>query len=259
MAGAEIIGVFFSLFFFLVFILLIILPFGLKIVNQYERGVKFTLGKFSGTMGPGLKLVIPIIQSWHRIDMRIRTVDVPSQDCVSKDNVTIKVNAVLYFKVSSSDKAVIEVENYGFAVSQLSQTTMRNIVGEFELDEILQKREEVSHKIKSIVDKETDAWGIHVDRIELKHIELPDSMKRAMAHQAEAERDRRARVTLALGEQQAAQKLAQAGKEIGSEPSALQLRLFQTMSEIATENNSTIIVPIPVEFLDYMRRKPGKG
>ena len=258
MAGAEIIGVFFSLFFFLVFILLIILPFGLKIVNQYERGVKFTLGKFSGTMGPGLKLVIPIIQSWHRIDMRIRTVDVPSQDCVSKDNVTIKVNAVLYFKVSNSEKAVIEVENYGFAVSQLSQTTMRNIVGEFELDEILQKREEVSHKIKSIVDKETDAWGIHVDRIELKHIELPDTMKRAMAHQAEAERDRRARVTLALGEQQAAQKLAQAGKEIGSEPSALQLRLFQTMSEIATENNSTIIVPIPVEFLDYMRRKPGK-
>ena len=135
MAGAEIIGVFFSLFFFLVFILLIILPFGLKIVNQYERGVKFTLGKFSGTMGPGLKLVIPLIQSWHRIDMRIRTVDVPSQDCVSKDNVTIKVNAVLYFKVSSSEKAVIEVENYGFAVSQLSQTTMRNIVGEFELDE----------------------------------------------------------------------------------------------------------------------------
>jgi len=163
----------------------------LKVVNQYERGVRFTLGKYSGTLEPGLRLIIPIIQSWRRIDMRIRTVDVPSQDCVSKDNLTIKVNAVLYFKVVDAKKAVIEVEQFGFATSQLAQTTMRNIIGEFELDEILQKREEVSKKIKDIVDKDTDPWGVKVDKIELKDIELPDSMKRAMAHQAEAERDRR--------------------------------------------------------------------
>lgn len=244
-----------GIIFFAVFVIAVIIPFTLKIVNQYERGVKFTLGKFSGTMNPGLRIIIPVLQSWTRIDMRIRTVDVPSQDCVSKDNVTIKVNAVLYFKVMNSDRAVIEVENYSFAVSQLSQTTMRNIVGEFELDEILQKREEVSHKIKSIVDKETDAWGLKVDRIELKHIELPDSMKRAMAHQAEAERDRRARVTLALGEKQAAQKLAEAGRVIGSEPSALQLRLFQTMTEISAEKNSTIVVPVPVELLDFLKKR----
>ena len=239
-----------------VFVFAVIIPFTFKVVNQYERGVKFTLGKYSGTMNPGLRIIIPVLQTWVRIDMRIRTVDVPSQDCVSKDNVTIKVNAVLYFKIINSERAVIEVENYGFAVSQLSQTTMRNIVGEFELDEILQKREEVSHKIKSIVDKETDAWGIKVDRIELKHIEMPDTMKRAMAHQAEAERDRRARVTLALGEQQAAQKLAEAGREISSEPAALQLRLFQTMTEISAEKNSTIIVPVPIELLDFIKKRP---
>ena len=239
-----------------VFVFAVVIPFTFKVVNQYERGVKFTLGKYSGTMDPGLRIVIPILQTWTRIDMRIRTVDVPSQDCVSKDNVTIKVNAVLYFKVMNSERAVIEVENYGFAVSQLSQTTMRNIVGEFELDEILQKREEVSHKIKSIVDKETDEWGVQVHKIELKHIEMPDTMKRAMAHQAEAERDRRARVTLALGEKQAAQKLTEAGKEMSSEPAALQLRLFQTMTEISAEKNSTIIIPVPVELLDFIRKRP---
>ena len=239
-----------------VFVFAVVIPFTFKVVNQYERGVKFTLGKYSGTMDPGLRIVIPILQTWVRIDMRIRTVDVPSQDCVSKDNVTIKVNAVLYFKVMNSERAVIEVENYGFAVSQLSQTTMRNIVGEFELDEILQKREEVSHKIKSIVDKETDEWGVQVHKIELKHIEMPDTMKRAMAHQAEAERDRRARVTLALGEKQAAQKLTEAGKEMSSEPAALQLRLFQTMTEISAEKNSTIIIPVPVELLDFIRKRP---
>ena len=239
-----------------IFVFAVVIPFTFKVVNQYERGVKFTLGKYSGTMDPGLRIVIPVLQTWVRIDMRIRTVDVPSQDCVSKDNVTIKVNAVLYFKVMNSERAVIEVENYGFAVSQLSQTTMRNIVGEFELDEILQKREEVSHKIKSIVDKETDEWGVQVHKIELKHIEMPDTMKRAMAHQAEAERDRRARVTLALGEKQAAQKLTEAGKEMSSEPAALQLRLFQTMTEISAEKNSTIIIPVPVELLDFIRKRP---
>jgi regulator of protease activity HflC (stomatin/prohibitin superfamily) len=241
--------------FVLLFLVVFVAPSVLKIVRQYEQGVRFTLGKFTGIMQPGLRIIIPILQTWERIDMRIRAVDVPSQDCVSKDNVTIKVNAVLYFKVSDSRKAVIEVENFGFAVSQLAQTTMRNIIGEFELDEILQKREEVSSKIQGIVDKDTDPWGVKVDKIELKDIELPDIMKRAMAHQAEAERDRRARVTLALGEQQAAAKLTEAGKAIGSEPAALQLRLFQTMSDIASEKNSTIIVPVPIELMEFFKNK----
>jgi len=239
---------------FFIFWGIVIILASLKIVKQYERGVRFTLGKFTGVMEPGLRLIIPVIQAWDRVDVRIKAVDVPSQDCVSKDNVTIKVNAVLYYKVAEASKAILEVESFNFAVSQLAQTTMRNIVGEFELDELLQKREEVSKKIQGIVDKETDPWGIKVTNIEIKDIELPDTMKRAMAHQAEAERDRRARITLALGEAQAAEKLAEAARVIGKEPAGLQLRLFQTMSEIASEKNSTIIVPVPTELLDFLTR-----
>ncbi len=238
---------------FVIFWLIVIILASLKIVRQYERGVLFTLGKFSGVMQPGLRIVIPVIQAWERIDMRVKTVDIPSQECVSKDNVSLKVNAVLYYRVEYSDKAVLEVEAFNYAVSQLAQTTMRNIVGEFELDEILQQREKISTKIREIVDKDTDQWGIKVIKIEIKDIELPETMKRAMAHQAEAERDRRARVTLALGEQQAAQKLSEAGKTIGKEPAALQLRLFQTLSDIATEKNSTIVMPVPVELLEYFK------
>lgn len=238
---------------FLGFWIVVLILASMKIVKQYERGVLFTLGKFSGVMQPGLRIVVPIIQSWERIDMRVKTVDIPSQDAVSKDNVSLKVNAVLYYKVEHSDKAVLEVEVFNFAVSQLAQTTMRNIVGEFELDEILQKREVISTKIQQLVDKDTDPWGIKVTKIEIKDIELPDTMKRAMAHQAEAERDRRARVTLALGEQQAAQKLAEAGEIIGKNPASLQLRLFQTMSDVASEKNSTLILPIPVELLEYFK------
>jgi len=237
---------------FVLFWVVVVILSSLKVVKQYERGVKFTLGKFTGVMNPGLRLVIPIIQSWERVDVRIKTVDVPSQDCVSRDNVTIKVNAVLYYRISDSSKSVLEVEDVAYAVSQFAQTTMRNIIGEFELDEILQKREVISKKIQIIVDKETDPWGIKVTNIEIKDIELPDSMKRAMAHQAEAERDRRARVIAALGEQQAAEKLAEAGHIIGKEPVALHLRLFQTMSDIAVEKNSTIILPIPTELLEYL-------
>ena len=238
---------------FVIFWLLVLIFACLKIVRQYERGVLFTLGKFSGVMQPGLRIVIPVIQAWERIDMRVKTVDIPSQECVSKDNVSLKVNAVLYYRVDQSDKAVLEVESFNYAVSQLAQTTMRNIVGEFELDEILQQRENLSNKIQQIVDKDTDPWGIKVTKIEIKDIELPETMKRAMAHQAEAERDRRARVTLALGEQQAAQKLAEAGEIIGKNPATLQLRLFQTMSEVASEKNSTLILPIPVELLEYFK------
>lgn len=239
---------------FVLFWIIVIILSSLKIVRQYERGVKFTFGKYSGLMNPGLRIVIPIIQTWERVDLRIKAVDVPSQECVSKDNVSLKVNAVLYYKVSAADKAILEVEQFSYAVSQLAQTTMRNIVGEFELDDILQKREEISQKIQQIVDKDTDPWGIKVSKIEIKDIELPDTMKRAMAHQAEAERDRRARITLALGESQAAEKLAQAARVIGKEPAGLQLRLFQTMSEIASEKNSTIILPVPTELIEYIKK-----
>ena len=243
---------------FVIFWLLVLIFACLKIVRQYERGVLFTLGKFSGVMQPGLRIVIPVIQAWERVDIRVKTVDIPSQECVSKDNVSLKVNAVLYYRVDQSDKAVLEVESFNYAVSQLAQTTMRNIVGEFELDEILQQRENLSNKIQQIVDKDTDPWGIKVIKIEIKDIELPETMKRAMAHQAEAERDRRARVTLALGEQQAAQKLAEAGEIIGKNPATLQLRLFQTMSEVASEKNSTLILPIPVELLQYFKNMSKK-
>ncbi len=243
---------------FIGFWALIIILASLKVVKQYERCVKFTLGKFSCIMEPGLRIVVPIIQSFERVDIRVKAVDVPSQECVSKDNVSLKVNAVLYYKVRDSQKAIIEVEHFNYAVSQLAQTTMRNIVGEFELDEILQKREEVSTKIQGIVDKATDPWGVKVDKIEIKDIELPDTMKRAMAHQAEAERDRRARITLALGEAQAAQKLSEAGKIIAGQPEALQLRLFQTMTDISAEKNSTIILPVPTELLEYLRRGGNK-
>ena len=245
--------VLFSALNILIAVLILIILSSLKVVKQYERGIKFTLGKYAGIMNPGLRIVIPIIQTWERVDLRVKTVDVPSQECVSKDNVSLKVNAVLYYKVGAANKAIIEVEQFGYAVSQLAQTTMRNIIGEFELDEILQKREEISQKIQQIVDKDTDQWGIKVEKIEIKDIELPETMKRAMAHQAEAERDRRARITLALGESQAAEKLAEAAKIIASEPAGLQLRLFQTMSEIAVEKNSTIILPVPIEMIEYIK------
>jgi regulator of protease activity HflC (stomatin/prohibitin superfamily) len=239
----------------IIFFALVILLSSFKIVNEYQRGVLFTLGKFSGIMKPGLRLVVPIVQTWQRIDVRVRTIDVPSQDCVSKDNVSIKVNAVLYYKVSDSSKAILEVEDFDYAVSQLAQTTMRNIVGEFELDEILQKREKLSENIREIVDQETDQWGIQVTNIELKHIELPDTMKRAMAQQAEAERERRARITQALGEKQAAQSFAEAAKIIGKEPAALHLRFFQTINDVAAEKNSTLVLPVPTELIDFLSRK----
>ena len=240
---------------FITFVILLFVLVSLKVVNQYQRGVKFTLGKYSGMMEPGLRVVIPIFQSWNRIDIRIRAVDVPSQDCVSKDNVSLKVNAVLYYKVAKADKSIIEVEDFDYAVSQLAQTSMRNVVGEFELDDILQKRDKISKQIEAIVDKATDPWGIKVTNIELKHIELPETMKRAMANQAEAERERRARVIAALGEKQAAQSFYEAAKIISKEPTALHIRLFQTLNDISNEKSSTIIIPIPMEMMDYFSRK----
>jgi regulator of protease activity HflC (stomatin/prohibitin superfamily) len=222
---------------------------GIKVVKEYERGVKFTLGKYVGMMNPGLRVVFPIIQAWDRVDIRVKAVDVPSQDCISKDNVTIKVNAVLYYKVEKANKAIIEVEHFNFAVAQLAQTTMRNIVGEFELDEILQKREAISKKIKEIVDKETDPWGIDVTKIEIKDIELPQDMVRVISKEAEAEREKRAVIVKAQGEVIASTNMSKAAATLAKAPGALHLRTLQSINNISSDKSNTVIFAIPLEAL----------
>jgi regulator of protease activity HflC (stomatin/prohibitin superfamily) len=230
---------------FVVFVLLS----SLKIVKEYERGVKFTLGKYTGIIDPGLRIVIPIIQTWERVDMRVKAVDVPSQECISKDNVSIKVNAVLYYKVEKAEKAIIKVEEFMYAVSQLSQTTMRNIVGEFELDEILQKRENIAKKIREIVDKDTDPWGIDVGKIEIKDIELPADMKRVISKEAEAEREKRAVIVKAQGEVIASNNLAKAAKTLSTGPGALHLRTLQSINDLSSDQSNTVVFAIPLEVL----------
>lgn len=238
------------------FLVLIIILASLKIVKEYERGVRFTLGKYTGMMQPGLRLVIPIIQSWQRVDLRVKAVDVPSQECISKDNVSIKVNAVLYYKIAKAEKAIIEVEHFAYAVSQLAQTTMRNIVGEFELDEILQQRDKISKKIEQIVDKDTDPWGIDVSKIEIKDIELPADMKRTISKEAEAEREKRAVIIKASGEVIAASNMAKAATTLAKAPGALHLRTLQTLNDLSSDQSNTVIFAIPLEIL---RAIEGKG
>ncbi len=233
----------------LLYIAGLILLSSLKIVFQYERGVKFTFGKFSGMMKPGLRLVIPVIQTWQRVDMRVNVVDVPDQDCITKDNVSVRVNAVLYFKVSTAQKAVIQVENYLYAVSQLAQTTMRNAVGEVTLDQLLGQRDQISKKIESIVDKATDEWGIKVDAVDLKDVELPENMKRTMAKEAESERERRAIIIRADGERIASEKLMQAAKVLGSTKGAVHLRTLQNLNDISSDQTNTIVFAVPIESL----------
>jgi regulator of protease activity HflC (stomatin/prohibitin superfamily) len=232
----------------IVLIILIILS-GLKIVKEYERGVKFTLGKYSGVMKPGLKVVIPILQSWERVDMRVKAVDVPDQDCITKDNVSVRVNAVLYFKVGDANKAIIDVENYFFATSQLSQTTMRDVVGEVTLDELLANRDDVSKRIQIIVDKATDPWGIVVSSVDLKHVELPDNMKRTMAKEAESEREKRAVIIKAQGEVIAAKDMAKAAGLLSSSPGALHLRTLQSINDMSSDQSNTIVFAMPLEIL----------
>ncbi len=233
---------------FFLFLIILVLS-GLKIVKEYERGVKFTLGKYSGIMKPGLRVVIPVIQSWERVDLRIRAVDVPDQDCITKDNVSVRVNAVLYFKVSDSKKAILEVEHYFYAVSQLSQTTMRDLVGEVTLDELLNQRDEISKRIQKIVDKATDPWGIIVESVDLKHIELPNDMKRTMAKEAEADRERRAVIIKAEGEVVAANNMAKAAKTLASAPGALHLRTLQSINDMSSDQSNTVIFAVPLEVL----------
>lgn len=221
----------------------------LKVLREYERGVIFRLGKLIGTKGPGLIILIPIIDKMVKVSLRTIVLDVPPQDIITKDNVSVKVNAVLYFRVLTPEKSVVEVEDYMFATSQYAQTILRSILGQSDLDQLLTDREEINQKLQVILDERTDPWGIKVSAVELKHVDLPEEMRRAMAKQAEAERERRAKIIHAEGEFQASQKLADAAAIIDRQPAALQLRYLQTLSEIATENNSTTIFPLPIELL----------
>ena len=229
-------------------LVVMLLASAIKILNEYERAVLFRLGRLRDIKGPGLIIIIPGIDKIVRIDMRTITMDVPPQDVITKDNVSIKVNAVVYFRVLDANAAVVNVENYLFATSQLAQTTLRSVCGQVELDEILTEREKINLQIQEILDRSTDPWGIKVSLVEVKHIDLPEEMKRAMAKQAEAERERRAKVINAEGEFQAAQKLIEAAALMGTQPMSLQLRYLQTLNQIAAENNSTTVFPIPIDL-----------
>jgi regulator of protease activity HflC (stomatin/prohibitin superfamily) len=222
---------------------------GIRILAEYERGVVFRLGRVTAEpKGPGLIWLIPMIDRMVRISTRIVTMDVPPQDVITRDNVSVKVNAVLYFRVMNPKDAVLQVENFMYATSQLSQTTLRSVLGEMELDDLLSEREKINHKLQTIIDQSTDPWGVKVTSVEVKHIDLPVDMQRAMARQAEAERERRAKVIAAEGEFQASEKLAQASHVLSESPSALQLRFLQTLVEVASENNTTTIFPIPIDL-----------
>jgi regulator of protease activity HflC (stomatin/prohibitin superfamily) len=228
---------------------------GIKILKEYERAVIFRLGRMVGARGPGLTYVIPQVEKMVKMDLRTVTMDIPPQDVITRDNVSVKVNAVLYFRVLEPNKAVREVENYLFATSQLAQVTLRSVCGQAELDELLAERERINSRIQEILDQQTDPWGIKVVLVELKHIDLPQEMQRAMAKQAEAERERRAKVIHADGEFQASEKLADAAAVIGRQPMALQLRFLQSLVEIASEKNSTTIFPVPIDLLTpFIRR-----
>ena len=230
-------------------VLILLFLSGIRILNEYERGVVFRLGRVvRPPKGPGLKWIIPFVDRMVRISTRIITADVPPQDVITKDNVSIKVNAVIYFRVMDPIKAVIEVENYLYATSQLSQTTLRSVLGESELDELLSEREKINQKLQEIIDAHTDPWGIKVTAVEVKHVDLPEEMKRAMARQAEAERERRAKIISAEGEYQASQKMLEAASILAKEPIAIQLRFLQTLVEISAENNSTTLFPIPIDL-----------
>jgi regulator of protease activity HflC (stomatin/prohibitin superfamily) len=238
------------MFYILAVVLIVFfLAAAIRILREYERGVIFRLGRVIATKGPGLIILIPIIDKMVKVSLRLVTMDVPSQDVITRDNVSVKVNAVIYFRVVDSNKAVIEVENFLFATSQLAQTTLRSVCGQVELDTILAEREKINTQLQSILDHATDPWGIKVTTVEVKHIDLPQEMQRAMAKQAEAERERRAKVINAEGEFQAATRLAEAAAIIQKYPEALQLRYLQTLREISAENNSTTLFPIPIDLL----------
>ena len=227
----------------------ILILISLKQINQYERGVRFTMGKYSGIMEPGWKLLIPIFQTYKKVDIRVKAVDVPDQKAITRDNVSVTVNAVIYYKVAFAEKAVIEVENFYYAISQYAQTTMRNIVGSVTLDELLSKRDEIADKIKEIVDKETDEWGIKVNNVELKDVSLPESMERTIAKQAEAEREKRAVIINSEGELAAAENISKAAAILSQSDGALHLRTLQSINDISSDQSNTVVFITPVEIL----------
>ena len=240
---------FMSIFLIGIAIIIFIVLISIRQVNQYERGVKFTFGKFTKMMEPGWRLVWPIIQSSRKVDIRVKAVDVPDQNAITRDNVSVTVNAVIYYKVSSAEKAVLEVENFYYAISQYAQTTMRNIVGEVSLDELLGGRERIADRIREIVDKETDAWGLKVNNVELKDIRLPEAMERTIAKQAEAEREKRAVIINSEGELAASQNMAEAARTLNAVPGALHLRTLQSINDISSDQSNTVIFTVPLEIL----------
>jgi len=233
----------------LVLVLLILITRSINVLREYERGVLFRVGRLVGAKGPGLVVIIPFIDRMVKVGLRTVTLDVPPQDVITKDNISVKVNAVVYYRVFDSEKAIIEVEDFGYATSQLAQTTLRSVIGAAELDELLSQREKINQELQSILDRATDVWGIKVSAVEVKHVDLPEEMRRAMAKQAEAEREKRAKIIHAEGEFQASQRLADAAAVIQQQPAALQLRYLQTLTEIATEKNSTIVFPLPIDTI----------
>jgi len=237
-------GVFVGL---IIFIALMLYTF--RVLREYERGVVFMLGRFWKVKGPGLVIIIPVVQQMVKVDLRTIVMDVPSQDVISRDNVSVKVNAVLYFRVIDPERCIIQVEDYLAAISQLAQTTLRSVLGQVEMDELLSGREKINHQLQSILDQQTDPWGIKVSAVEVKHVDLPVEMQRAMARQAEAEREKRAKIIHAEGEKQAAAALSDAARALSTDAGAMQLRYLQTLTEIASERNSTLIFPLPVELL----------
>jgi regulator of protease activity HflC (stomatin/prohibitin superfamily) len=239
-------------------LLVILLPAAIKIVYQYEAGVVFRLGRLEKTRGPGIRFIIPFLDRMRKIDTRVITMDVPSQEAITRDNVTLKVNAVVYFRVMHPEAAVVEVYDYRLATYQIAQTTLRSVLGQSELDDLLAHREKINQELQKIIDEQTEPWGIKVSVVEVKDVELPATMQRAMAAQAEAERERRAKIIHAEGELQASEKLAQAGAVIGKEPTTLQLRYLQTLTEIATEKTNVLVFPLPLDLLSAFLPKKDK-
>jgi regulator of protease activity HflC (stomatin/prohibitin superfamily) len=246
-------------FIFIVILLVMFAASAVRILPEYERGVLFRLGRLAGVRGPGLFFIIPGVDRLVRVSLRTVVFDVPPQDVITRDNVTVKVSAVIYFRVMIADKAIVEVENYLYATSQLSQTTLRSVLGQVELDELLSQRDKINKELQEILDRHTGPWGVKVSNVEVKNIDLPQEMQRAIAKQAEAERERRAKVIHAEGELQASEKLAMAAKVLAAEPASLQLRFLQALTEIATEKNSTIIFPVPIDLISMFMEKKDKG
>ena len=242
-------------YFAIAVVVAVLLASAIRVLREYERGVIFRLGRLRGSKGPGLIILIPIIDRMVKVSLRTVAMDIPSQDVITKDNVSVKVNAVLYFRVMDPSRAITEVEDFLYATSQLAQTTLRSVLGGAELDEMLAQREKINTSLQEIIDRHSEPWGIKVSLVEIKHVDLPQEMQRAIAKQAEAERERRAKIIHAEGESQASEKLRDAAKVISEYPEALQLRFLQTLTEVAAENNSTLVFPIPIDFLSHFMGK----